>query len=114
VKRPDEPTVALMDVPTIVTSSPLPAGCTEAPLVPPTTVPAMAALPPTPPDPAAVGVDGERGNLELSLLHAVAETASTIAINAKNLRILILHTVQLTVKRRDRRRHSAAFHVVSV
>jgi hypothetical protein len=71
----------------------------------------MEALPP-PEGEADVVVDGERGDLESALLHAVAETASTI-INAKNLRILILHTVQFTVKRRDQRRYSTAFHVVS-
>jgi len=87
-----------MDVPTIVTTSALPIGCTEAPLAPPTTVPAMEALPLTPPPEGAadVGVDGERGDFESALLHAVAETASTIVINAKNLRMLILHHVEFT------------------
>ena len=86
-----------------MTTSPLPIGWTEAPLAPPTIVPAMEALPLPPPEGATdVGVDGETGDFESALLHPVAETASTIAINAKNLRMLILHHGEFTRTRRDR------------
>jgi len=53
-------------------------------------------LTPPPECAADVGVDGERGDFESAFLHAVAETASTIVINAKNLRMLILHHVEFT------------------
>jgi hypothetical protein len=58
----------------------------------------MEALPlAPPPDGAAdVGGDAERGDFESALLHAVTETASTIVINGKNLRTVILHTVAFT------------------
>src|SRR5438445_10201950 len=102
LKLPLLSTIALADVPTMVTMIAVPIGRNEEAPAPMTTVPAIVA---PVMGPAAVWVDdeGDVGDFAESVLpHPSSDAASaTTKIQAKTLRIGVLQRVEFTTLRRD-------------